>query len=64
MRVCKPLCINLSLLALLPLQTMVGGKERTTQQWHDLMGKAGFTIKSISQAPAMAAILAVPSQPN
>jgi hypothetical protein len=39
---------------------MVGGKERTTQQWHDLMGRAGFTIRNISQAPSMAAIVAVP----
>lgn len=39
---------------------MVGGKERTRQQWHDLMRQAGFTIQSISQAPSMAAIVAVP----
>ncbi|WIA16181.1 hypothetical protein OEZ85_012895 [Tetradesmus obliquus] len=46
------------------MMTMVGGKERTTQQWHDLLGKAGFAITSISQGPSMAAILAVPSPPN
>lgn len=42
------------------LKAMVGGKERTRQQWHDLMHQAGFTIQSISQAPSMAAIVAVP----
>jgi hypothetical protein len=47
---------------LLLLQTMLDGKERTTQQWHHLMGQAGFTIKSITQAPSMAAIVAVPSE--
>jgi hypothetical protein len=49
---------------LLLLQAMLDGKERTTQQWHELMGQAGFTIKSITQAPNMAAIVAVPSGPN
>jgi hypothetical protein len=43
---------------------MLNGKERTIQQWHDLMGQAGFTIRSITQTPNMAAIVAVPSCPN
>jgi hypothetical protein len=51
-------------LLLLLLQAMLDGKERTTQQWQQLFGVAGFTIKSINQGPAMAAIAAVPCGPN
>jgi hypothetical protein len=43
---------------------MLDGKERTTQQWHELMGQAGFSIKSITQASSMAAVVAVPLGPN
>lgn len=54
-------CTPRAVLTCLLLQTMLNGKERTSQQWHDLMGAAGFAIKSISQAPSMAAIVAVAS---
>jgi hypothetical protein len=44
---------------------MCNGRERTQAQWQALMNEAGFTIKSITQAPNalsdMAAIVAVPN---
>jgi hypothetical protein len=40
---------------------MCDGKERTAQQWHELLSQAGFTIKEIKDAPSMAAIVAVPA---
>jgi hypothetical protein len=43
-------------------QVMLNGKERTVQQWEQLLGEAGFTIKEIENAPSMAAIVAVPSK--
>jgi hypothetical protein len=42
-------------------QVMCNGKERTQAQWQALMTQAGFTIKSITQSPDMAAIVAVPA---
>jgi hypothetical protein len=43
------------------LQSIVNGKERNVQQWEELLGQAGFTIKEIIDSPSMAAIVAVAS---
>eukprot|EP00775_Hariotina_reticulata_P003453 gene3453-3724_t len=41
------------------MMAMCTGKERTSEQWHDLLGAAGFEIVDIVESPTMAAIAAV-----